>query len=328
MDTTNSSSSSPSSSSSSSSSPQKQKWCCHESLYEFHGFWFTKTYLETTQEVIQTFKPLPTDIILASFPKTGTTWLKALLYSITHRSSQYDAVLQSNHPQELVPSLETNLYVRKPTQSMLLQEKEDEEGSRILATHVPLQILGDVLNSCSCKIVYVTRTPKDTLISLWHFLHKSKAFEDDPWELEAAVDQFCQGVVPFGPYYDHVLGYREESMRRPGEVMFVTYEELLEDPRSHVRRLAEFLGCPFGGEEEEEEEVEKIVEMCSFEVLSNQEINKSSEFPVSGFPLPYNSFFRRGEVGDHLRYLGDEMIRRIDGVTRDKFYASGFQYGI
>lgn len=203
---------------------------------------------------------------------------------------------------------------------------QEHDKGRILATHVPHQILGDVLNSCSCKIVYVTRNPKDTLISLWHFLQKSKDFEDDPWELEAAVDQFCEGVVPFGPYYDHVVGYREESVRRPREVMFVTYEELLENPRRHVRNLAEFLGCPF--REEEEEEVEKIVEMCSFEVLSNQEINKSSDFPVSGFPLPYNSFFRRGEVGDHLRYLGDEMIRRIDGVTRDKFYGSGFEYGI
>ncbi|KAG6424013.1 hypothetical protein SASPL_114422 [Salvia splendens] len=301
---------------------EKQKWCGHEFLYEFHGFWFTKTYLETTKEVVETFKPLPTDVILASFPKTGTTWLKALLYSITHRD---DAVPPSTHPQELVPSLETNLYIRKRTQcDTKMQEYLDEKEGRILATHAPYQILRDSLDSCDCKVVYVTRNPKDTLISMWRFVQKLDGVGDDPWRLEAAVDQFCDGMVPFGPYYDHVLGYREESVRRPQKVLFVSYEELKEDTRSHVRRIGEFLGCPFGGEEE----VEKIVERCSFEILSNQEINKSSELPDSGFPLPYNSFFRKGQVGDHLSYLEDQMIRKIDGVTKLKFHGSGFDYGI
>ncbi|KAL1563199.1 cytosolic sulfotransferase 5-like [Salvia divinorum] len=308
------------------SSPEKQKWCIHQSLYEFHGFWFTKAYLETTKRVVETFKPLPTDVILASFPKTGTTWLKALLYSITHRSPHDDTVLTLNHPQELVPSLETNLYVRKRDGETLLHDDVAKKG-RILATHAPHQILQDALNSCDCKIVYVTRNPKDTLVSLWHFLQKSKEFEDDPWELEAAVDQFCNGIVPFGPYYDHVLGYREESLSKPHKVLFVTYEELKENPRVHVKRLGEFLGCPFLGESGEEQ-AEKIVKLCSFEVLSNQEINKSTEFPDSGFPLPYNSFFRRGEVGDHFSCLGDDMIQKIDGVTTLKFHASGFHYGI
>ncbi|XP_057768574.1 cytosolic sulfotransferase 5-like [Salvia miltiorrhiza] len=308
------------------SSPKKQKWCGHEFLYEFNGFWFTKTYLETTQEMVETFKPLPTDIILASFPKTGTTWLKALLYSITHRSPQDDAVLSLNHPQELIPSLETNLYPRKRAQASVDEFLHEKEG-RILSTHAPHQILRDLLNSCDCKIVYITRNPKDTLVSLWHFLQKLEGVGDDPWELEAAVDQFCDGVVPFGPYYDHVLAYREESLARPHKVLFVTYEELKENPRVHVRRLGEFLGCPFGGGDGDEE-VEKIVKMCSFEVLSKQEVNKSSELSGSGFPLPYNAFFRRGEVGDHLRYLGDEMIRKIDHLTTLKFYGCGFHYGI
>ncbi|KAL8528511.1 hypothetical protein ACS0TY_006082 [Phlomoides rotata] len=301
---------------------QTEKWCGHEFLYKFHGFWFTQTYLQTTQNVLQSFKPLPSDIILASFPKTGTTWLKSLLHSITHRSPQDDNSLLLNHPQELIPSLETNLYVREEIPQFL-----DVKKPRILATHIPYQILGDhVLSSSECKIVYVTRNPKDTLISLWHFVQKSITIEDDPWDLSAAVDQFCEGIVPFGPYYDHVLAYREESLRRPENVFFVTYEELKEDGKNHVGRLAEFLGCPFEGENGVEE-VEKIVGFCSFEGLSNLEVNKSSELP-SSFPLPYNSFFRKGEVGDHKNYLDDVMIQKIDDVTREKFHSAGFDYGI
>ncbi|KAL3844572.1 hypothetical protein ACJIZ3_001975 [Penstemon smallii] len=312
------------------SSLPREKWCGHEFLYQYNGFWFTQTYFQSTQRVVENFKPLPTDVILASFPKTGTTWLKALLHSITNRSSKETtpSSLTFNHPQELIPSLETKLYVNEiqsnGTESGVIK---DPKNTRVLGTHIPYQILVDILNSSDCKIVYVTRNPKDTLISLWHFVQKAKSVEQEPWELEIAVEQFCKGVLPFGPYYEHVLAYREQSMKRPEKVFFVSYEELKEDSKNCVKKIAEFLGCPFEGENEEEEEVEQIVKSCSFEILSEHEVNKSSDLP-NGFPLPYSSFFRKGEVGDHLNYLDDEMIRKIDDITREKFHGSGFMYGI
>lgn len=141
--------------------------------------------------------------------------------------------------------------------------------------------------------------------------------------LDEAVDKFCSGVLPCGPYYDHVLGYRKASLESPKKVFFITYEELKNDSRTHVRRLAEFLGCPFG----EDEEVEEVVKSCSFEVISSHEVNKSEDFP-SWFPVPYNSFFRQGSVGDHKNYLQPQTILHIDELTREKFHKSGFVYGI
>ncbi|GER41300.1 sulfotransferase family protein [Striga asiatica] len=307
----------------SNSSLQREKWCGHQFLYKFHGFWFTQTYLETTKRVVENFKPLPNDVILCSFPKTGTTWLKALLHSITHRSDESNLLI-SKHPQELIPSLETNLYVRhvenneKSPESLLTL---NEDRVRILGTHIPYQILGNVLNSSECKIVYMTRNPKDTLISLWHFVRKSEKVEEDPWELEAAVDQFCNGIVVFGSYYDHVLAYREESVERPDKVFLVTYEEMKENPKECVEELGKFLGCPFDEGENGAMEISEIVRNCSFENLSNQGVNKSSELP-DGFPLPYSSFFRKGKVGDYKNYLDDEMIQKIDSITREKFHRS------
>ncbi|KAK4426273.1 Cytosolic sulfotransferase 5 [Sesamum alatum] len=316
------------------SSPQREKWCGHIILYKFQGFWFTETYLETTKKVLETFKPLPGDVILASFPKTGTTWLKAILHSIIHHSRQHENhPLTLNHPQDLVPSLETNLYVENGPELDGGNENpeflavEDLQEARILATHIPYQILGDILNSTDCKVVYVTRNPKDTVVSLWHFLQKSSDVEKDQWAVEAAVDQFCRGVVPFGPYYDHVLAYRQESLNRPEKVYFLTYEELKQKSKDHVRKLGEFLGFPFDESEKGEEKIDEIVKMCSFESLSSQQVNKSDDNP-SVFPLPYSSFFRKGEVGDYKNYLEDEMIAKIDAVTEEKFHACGFMYGI
>ncbi|KAH6780573.1 hypothetical protein C2S52_011810 [Perilla frutescens var. hirtella] len=299
------------------SSIPKENWWGDDYLYKVGGFWVLPQFVESIYRVIKHFKPLPNDIILASFPKTGTTWLKSLIFSIMNRSSKHH--LSTNHPHELVPTLEVQVYTT--TTQTQTPSITDHESSRIFSTHIPYQLLSETLDSSECRIVYVTRNPKDTLISTWHFVNKWKKAMDEPWPLETATEKFCNGLTPCGPYYDHVMGYKKLSLEKPENVFFITYEELRSDPITHVKKLAEFLGCPF-----EEEQVEEIVKSCSFEVLSNYEVNKSEESP-SWFQLPYNSFFRKGGVGDHKNYLIDETIERIDALTRDKFHSSGFIYG-
>lgn len=56
------------------------------------------------------------------------------------------------------------------------------------------------------------------------------------------VDKFCEGVVVYGPFFEHVLGYKKESLKRPEKFFFITYEELKSYTNTHVTRLAEFLG--------------------------------------------------------------------------------------
>nr|WGG89256.1 SOT5 [Ilex asprella] len=309
------------------SSLPKDTWWGERELYQYKGQWFVLPYLQAAQEVANNFKPLPTDIILASFPKTGTTWLKSLLYSIVHRSSKES--LTMTHPQELIPSLESELYgPQKPNSSHIPTAEIPKTGTRIFSTHICYQVLADTINSSECKVVYVTRNPKDTLISFWHFMKAVPIFEKEPWELEVATEKFCRGVVPYGPFYEHVLDYWKVSSERPQKVLFLTYEELKKDTKAQVKKLAEFLGFSFEGDAEKvDEEVEEIVNNCSIETLKNREVNKSSDLPNWG-PLAYNSYFRKGKVGDHKNHLKPEMIERIDAITLEKFHGSGLMFGI
>ncbi|KAK3011639.1 hypothetical protein RJ639_011313 [Escallonia herrerae] len=301
-----------------SSLPEEKWWESDEPLYQFNGFWFRLSNLQGVQQVLEHFKPLATDVILASFPKTGTTWLKSLLYSIINRSSKESLI--SNHPHDLVPSLELQLY-KKAQVDISTTETVPSTGTRVFSTHIPYQLFTDhTIRSSECRIVYITRNPKDALNSFWHFVSKSGT---ETWPLEVAVDKFCHGIVPFGPYYDHVLGYRKESLERPRKVLFVTYEELQNDTKTCVKKLGEFLGCPF----DKEPEVEEIVKSCSIETLKRHEVNKSSDF-TRWIELPYNSFFRQGGLGDHKNYMSAQMIERIDAITLEKFHESGFIYGI
>ncbi|XP_058185578.1 cytosolic sulfotransferase 9-like [Rhododendron vialii] len=215
----------------------KVKYWRENVLYQFQGFWFNPKHLQATKQELDHFKPLPNDVILASFPKTGTTWLKALLYSVINRPSSINQLV-TNHSHELVPSLEMQVYGRPVANSPPGHFPSNTSSStRILSTHIPYQILGETLNSSDC---------------------------------------------------------RKESLERPEKFFFITYEELKSNPITHVKRLAEFLGCPFVGEDMEKQ-VEVVVRSCSIETLKNHEVNKSSDVP-SWSMVPYDAFFRKGQL--------------------------------
>ncbi|XP_031132175.1 cytosolic sulfotransferase 17-like [Ipomoea triloba] len=297
------------------------KWWGSKQLRQINGFWFMPLVVPGVQRVLAEFNPRPNDVILASFPKTGTTWLKSLLYSIINPSS-LDSLVKHN-PHDLVPFLEMRVFV-EGSQPYVMPPPDAK--TKIFSTHIPYQLLGKTFESSGCRVVYVSRNPKDTLNSLWHFVNKWKVAEEEAWGLEEAVEKFCQGIIPFGSYYEHVLGYKMASLNNPNKVFFVTYEELKNDPKSHVKRLAEFLGCPFA---EEDKKVEEIVKSCSFEVLSNHEVNKSEHSRTVGtMTIASNALFREATVGDHKKYLNDESIKRIDTLTKEKFHNSGIAYGV
>ena len=55
----------------------KVSWRSHTPLFQYKGYWLIPELMESTMAIQSQFKPLPTDIIIASFPKTGTTWAQS-----------------------------------------------------------------------------------------------------------------------------------------------------------------------------------------------------------------------------------------------------------
>ncbi|EMS52306.1 Flavonol 4'-sulfotransferase [Triticum urartu] len=96
------------------------------------------------------------------------------------------------------------------------------------------------------------------------------------------------------------------------------------DALSNVKKLAEFMGCPFSGEEEAVGVVQAIVELCSFQSLKNMEVNKSG----SQGPAAHESFFRKGVVGDWSNHMTLAMAERLDRVAEDALQGSGFSFAV
>lgn len=303
--------------------PKETGWLAPD-LYNYKGFWLEPFFLQGALTSQQHFKAQDSDVILSTFPKSGTVWLKALAFALITRKqflasqeSEKTHPLHTNNPHELIPYLELS-YAAKETPDFTLAN-----GSRLMATHLPLSLFPKSVWESKCKVIYLCRNPKDTLVSFWHFMNKLRrelrGLEALPFP--EAFDSYCRGVSNTGPFWDHVLEHWKESLENPEKVLFFKYEEMKKEPEDHLRRMAAFLGCPFSEEEEESGVVSGILKLCSFESLSNLEVNKNAI--NGGLGVENGVLFRKGKVGDWTNYLTDEMAKRLDQIVQEKFTGTG-----
>ncbi|KAK7314094.1 hypothetical protein VNO77_39304 [Canavalia gladiata] len=126
---------------------------------------------------------------------------------------------------------------------------------------------------------------------------------------------FSKGIISFGPWWSHMLGYWKESIARPNKVLFLKYEDLKEDGDFHVRKIAEFLGCPFTEEEESNGVIKSIIKLCSFKKMKDLEVNK---FGALGKNVENKYFFRNAEIGDWETYLSPSMVEKLSKIIEEK----------
>lgn len=289
-------------------------------MYNYQGFWHNIWQLQGVLSFQEHFHAQNTDIFVVTAPKSGTTWLKAISFAILNRTSypisSGDHPLLKNNSHELVPFVD-QIYADNPNPDF------SSTPPRLFATHVSYVSLPESVHNSKCKIVYMCRNPKDLFVSAFHFTNKLRLEHMGANSIEEVFDLFCKGVFLYGPYWDQVLGYWNESLQRPKEVLFLKYEDMKDQPGTHVRKLAEFYGCPFTPEEEKEGIVDAILGLCSFETLSNLQVNKKGTLATG---LSNQAFFRRGEIGDWKSHLTAEMVEQLDKITEHKFHGSGLKF--
>lgn len=292
------------------------------SLYK--GCWYYTTQnLHLMLAKHKHIQALDSDIVLASLPKSGTTWLKALIFCIVHRNkiSLEESPLLTTHPQDLVPCLDFDIY-----QNLNLLNKLPHP--RIFSTHVHYPLLPNSIKNSKCHIVYICRNPLDQFVSYWHFAHKvrMKVNEEPPLSsMQQDFERFCEGVSAFGPFWDNVVSYWKVCVEKSDKILFMKYEDLIKkDIVCEIKKLAKFLGYSFSKEEEKQGLIDEIIKFCSLENLKKLDVNSIGL--RSGVPCA--AYFRKGEVGDYINYLTPSMADRLQNLVEQKLAGSGLDFKI
>ncbi|KAK5879856.1 hypothetical protein CesoFtcFv8_022935 [Champsocephalus esox] len=239
----------------------------------------------------------PSDIYMITYPKSGSAWMQQILVKIV--DAAHPDMEEEADNRARVPFLEAN------TLDDFRRERPDP---RLYATHLPPDMLPTGLKAKGVKVVYVMRNPKDVLVSLYHFSHSWKMLET-PKSFEAFFQDFMDGKVYMGLWFDHVREYQNEKDKM--DVHYVKYEDMLKDLRGEVVKVCDFLGKDLT-----DEAIDHVVEMSTFK---NMKTNPKANYKDLVEKQRYSSpTMRKGVAGDWKNFFTVAQNEYFDRVFEEK----------
>jgi len=260
----------------------------------------------------RTMEARDSDVIVASYPKTGTTWTEEICYLILSNVDLKKA--NSATLEERIPFLEIP--------AIGLKGIEELQSPRLIKTHLPYKEIPSNFLKNGAKIVYITRNPKDTLVSYYNFM-RMVGFFAYSGDLQSFLDLFITDQIMYNSFSDHVLEFWRR--RHDDNVLFLTYEGLQKNFKYGIEKIANFLG-----KEISKDQVDQVAQHCNFDSMSkNPMTNYSQGGAAIKAPGCTGSFMRKGKVGDWRNHFTDEMSKKMDLYIEKHFAGTGleFDYG-
>jgi hypothetical protein len=233
----------------------------------------------------------PDDILLASYPKSGSTWLRFLIANLRHPDRKVD----DGNLHQMVLDLEVS-------------GKRDFERAprpRIIKTH-------DSFDPRYRRVICVVRDPRDVALSHCEHLRQARK-SDDAFSMEDFVERFLTGkgaasrvsTAHTGSWGENV-GSWLATRSRHSDFLLVRYEDLLDGTARELTRVADFAGLPTAPER-----ISQAVERSVMEPGSGDKMRKTAKSGGWRADLPEAQVARiENAWGDIMACLGYELVTR------------------
>jgi hypothetical protein len=269
---------------------------------------------------------------LASYPKSGNTWLRAFLANlIANRTTPVPLAELPNYGRlEADPGLYSQIAGRPSTEldfaqlcALRPQVHEAIAAAAPRTVFVKTHSMAGAIDGIplltprvSAGAICVVRNPLDVVISMSHHFGI---------DLDAAIDYLNNEnsatennelfVTEFlGSWSQHVKSWADIASER---IVVVRYEDLLEKPAKGFGKVARFAGT------DDRERVARAIRHADFRALA--EMEKRDGFVE--VPIKSKRFFRAGRSNQWREKLSREQIARIVTAHREQMQRFGYVPG-
>ena len=265
------------------------------------------------QELEDGFEHKDGDVWIVSYVKSGTTWTIGILAALfDDPAAEYVGNLQKTTrtfcPQPELPDLGWG----DDGFGHSIEELNTWPSSRrCFKSHWPSRDF--LLPKNGSKYIYVLRNARDQMISHWnqvwgmgfHYGTADKTFEGG-WN--DFVNDWLDGNVENGKWFDHVAGWYQRSQDDPENVLLVRYEDLKMNTQSTIQKIADFVG----NVELSKEKIDKVMDLTSFDRMKEADEKDMGLQFMRWLGVLRKHHIRQGEVGgDSELSLSKEQIESM-----------------
>ncbi|XP_060588074.1 sulfotransferase 1C2-like isoform X2 [Ruditapes philippinarum] len=270
---------------------------------------FPKQFLHIQPDVrmkdIKEFKYRDGDVLICSYPKTGTHWVFNLVHFLMAPGPVEQKLMPSPRLLDLHPLTEI--------------EQLPSRAFAIISLK-PNNFRGNFLKGRG-KIHFVCSPTLGAHQGLSHFTYKRhEVFNFSKLSWDCFFDNWTKGQIPTGSYFDYYNSW-EKSLQEQNtnlNVHIVFYENLIKDGLGELKKLQQFLGVT-----NTEDRLNQILDRCSWRRIKVDV--KTGEQPAQP---DQSELTRKGVIG-HWRskftVSQDEMFNKI---LEQKFKNSMFNQPI
>ncbi len=250
------------------------------------------------------FRYRPGDIVIATWAKSGTTWMQQIVAELVFNAADDIRVA------ELSPWIELRWYPKE----LMVAALEAQRHRRFVKTHLPVDALPF---SPDARYIYVARDGRDVVWSLYNhhrhltwlayrFINGTPGLVGAPLTepVDDVVEYFRQWLArdgyPFWPFWAHVKSWWD--IRSLPNVLLVHFADLKRDLRGEIQRVARFLDVDVS-----EDAWPRILTHCSFDCMKRA----ATAVPESiGLALKggVDTFLNRGTSGRWCEVLPMEDV--------------------
>lgn len=272
---------------------------------------------------------------LASYPKSGNTWLRIFLYQVMRitgghprepdelnkldRSSMYEAKLYGLFQQVLGKPLATatpgEVAMARPRVQALIYERVDHVA--LVKTHNLLGHIGNAptINAeVSVGAIYVLRDPRDVAPSLarHHGCSIDEAIGMMATNGFGSQNKAESAFETWGSWSEHVLSW---TMTPSDQILVIRYEDMHEKPRETFQSVVKHLG-----QAPTDEQLDEAIALSTFDELRSQE----DRYDFRERAPNAERFFAEGKAGAWREVLTDTQVATITDVHRPLMRRFGY----
>jgi hypothetical protein len=250
----------------------------------------------------------PQDIFQASFPRSGSTWLRFMLFQIlTGAEPGFHSI------DTTIPEIEHHRSV-----PALLPD-----GGRLIKTH-------EQYRDDYTRAVFLVRDCRDVLLSNFaRATQEGLAQLVSKGDLDSFLDAFVKGsVLQQGSWQEHTRSWLDSPLAKNGNLLVVRYEDLRKEPEQVIGQLLQFLGITPNFPA-----IRKAIHDNSLQQMREKE-DRARKAGETGNLLSSHKnvgeegrFVRKGSVGGWRAKLNETQLKIVDHYAGDILARLGYESG-